>query len=277
MSLEKETPLLRRVKDFENYILRARDGDIGKAKGFLFDDHKWTVRYLVADTGSWLSSRLVLISPLGLSPAIGDDDVIPIGLTMKQIEESPSIETDEPVSRQFELEYHKFYDWPFYGGGPHLGGGGALVWTAGQALAADVEGTEETLRRETPSDPFLRSTQVVTGYEVRASDGTVGHVNDFIIDERDWTIKYLIVETNNWWHGQQVLVSPQWIDRVSLNDGEVFVNLSKDAIKGCPQYTPETLNRDYEAELPTNDETHGNGEGQSEDMSSVIGTHPGFN
>ena len=94
--------MLRQAKEFKNFKLRARDGDIGKAREFYFDDHHWTVRYLVADTGGWLSGRQVLISPYALDPVNEAEQVLPVDLTKKQIEECPSLNSDQPVARQYE-------------------------------------------------------------------------------------------------------------------------------------------------------------------------------
>ena len=250
--------MLRRVKDFENYILRARDVDIGKAKEFLFDDHEWTVRYMVAETGGWIDGRKVLISPHALNPAIGYDHVFPIDLTKEQIENSPSLESDQPVSRQFELEYYGYYGWPYYGDGNYLWGASPFLWGWNEPLAE--ERTPST--REASWDPNLRSTNEVSGYHVHALDGEVGHVEDFIIDEDNWTIRYLILDTKNWWPGRRVLVSPQWIKEVSWGESKVFVDLSKAAIEESPEYSAETLNRGYEEKLHEHYNSHGYWENQ---------------
>ena len=110
--------MLRQAKDLNDYKLGARDGEIGKVKEFYFDDQSWAVRYLVTDTGGWLSGRRVLISPYALGPARKNDEIIPVDLTRKQIENSPSLLTDKPVSRQYEMQYYPYYGWPGYWGGP---------------------------------------------------------------------------------------------------------------------------------------------------------------
>ncbi|MEO8053096.1 MAG: PRC-barrel domain-containing protein, partial [Acidobacteriota bacterium] len=109
--------MLRKAKDLSGYKLAASDGEIGKVKEFYFDDQSWTVRYLVADTGGWLSGRQVLISPYALDPANEGRNVIPVDLTKHQIEKSPSLDSNKPVSRQYELEYYPYYGWPGYWGG----------------------------------------------------------------------------------------------------------------------------------------------------------------
>jgi PRC-barrel domain len=234
--------MLRQAKEFKSYKLRARDGDIGNAREFYFDDRYWTVRYLVADTGGWLSDRQVLISPYALSPANDAERVLPVNLTKKQIEESPSLESHQPVSRQYEMQYYSYYGWPFYENGVNPGG-------ASPYIADDRETREETIRREEAWDPNLRSTSDVTGHHIQALDKEIGHVEDFIIDDQTWSIRYLVVDTKNWWAGKHVLVSPQWIERVSWAELKVFIDLSSEVIERSPEYRPESLNRDYEADL----------------------------
>ena len=234
--------MLRQAKEFKNFKLRARDGDIGHATEFYFDDTYWTVRYLVADTGGWLRDRQVLISPYALNPIDASEQVLPVDLTKQQIEESPSLESDQPVSRQYEITYYNYYQWPYYGYGPY-------IWGASPFIAPNPEASNGTGQREEDWDPHLRSTSDVSGHHLQALDGEIGHVEDFIIDDLTWTIRYLVVDTKNWWVGKHVLVSPQWIVRVSWDEAKVFANLSRGMIQRSPEYTPETLNRDYETQL----------------------------
>ena len=239
--------MLRKAKEFKDFKLRARDGDIGKAKEFYFDDENWTVRYLVADTGGWLNSRRVLISPYALDPANEAERVLPLDLTKKQIEESPSLSTDQPVSRQYEVQYYGYYGWPRYWGGPYTWGPSAYpTWrTAGR-----TEPARKSSGREDKGDPHLRSTQDVAGHHIQAQDGEIGHIQDFVIDDETWTIRYLVVDTSNWWGGKQVLVSTQWIERVSWSESKVFINLLRETIRQSPEYKGESLlTRDYETGL----------------------------
>jgi hypothetical protein len=233
--------------------LNSFDGEIGKVREFYFDDKHWTIRYLVADTGNWLTGRQVLISPYSLVAGLkGDQEYIAVRLTKKQIEDSPSLGSDQPVSRQFEEAYYGFYDWPMYWSGPYAWGVYPSPSMAGSFpyIVRDPKAAREAAEREKAWDPHLRSTHDVSDHRIQAQDGEIGHVADFIIDEETWTIRYLIIDTRNWWPGKKVLVSPQWIERVSWNEKTVFVNLSREAIKLSPQYTEESLvTRDYETKL----------------------------
>jgi hypothetical protein len=98
--------MLNQANILKGYKLEALDGELGKIKEFYFDDYYWTIRYLVVDTGNWLVERQVLISPHALSTVNKDARNIGINLTKKQIENSPSLDSDKPVSRQFEEAYY---------------------------------------------------------------------------------------------------------------------------------------------------------------------------
>jgi uncharacterized protein YrrD len=235
--------VLRKAKDLNGYKLDARDGEIGKVKEFYFDDQSWTVRYLIADTGGWLSGRTVLISPYALDPASEGSKVIPVDLTKAQIEKSPSLDTHKPVSRQYEYDYYSYYGWPGYWGGNGLWGTSACP-VRGRNCWSDAS------RREKVEDLHLRSTAEVSGSNIQAQDGEIGHVDDFVIDDETWTIRYLIVDTQNWWPGKKVLISTGWIERISWEQSKVFINLTREDIRKGPEYTDRTfITRDHEIKL----------------------------
>jgi uncharacterized protein YrrD len=235
--------MLSKAKTLNGYKLDSLDGEIGHVKEFYFDDQYWTIRYLVADTGNWLTGRQVLISPYALNSIVRDKQRLVVDLTKAQIEKSPALETDKPVSRQFEENYYGYYDWPMYWNGPY-------AWGSYPYLARDRQAWKHLIPGEKPWDPHLRSTHDVTGHHIQASDGEIGHVEDFIIDDDTWAIRYLVVGTRNWWPGKKVLIAPLWIQRVSWGESKVFVNLSRESIKQAPEYSEEfLLTRDYETGL----------------------------
>jgi len=240
---ERKTIMLSKAKTLTDYKLEGLDGEIGKVKEFYFDDRHWTIRYLVADTGNWLADRQVLISPYALNSVIKSEKHLSVDLTKKQIKDSPSLNSDKPVSSQFEESYYEYYGWPMYWSGPNM-------WGANHYIERNREKWGKFNRGEKAWDRHLRSTHAVSGYHIQALDGEIGHVEDFIIDDETWAIRYLVVGTRNWWPGKRVLVSPQWIERVSWNESKVFVNLDRETIKQSPEYTEESLlNRDYEIGL----------------------------
>jgi hypothetical protein len=235
--------MLIKANALKGYSLKSLDGDIGSAREFYFDDQYWAIRYLVANTATWLSGRKVLLSPYSLDGIDTAEEKVFVLLNRKQIEESPSIDTDEPVSRQFERLYNGYYGYPDYWGGPYM-------WGGYSCLSRDRTRWGSAAPEAMRGDRHLRSTHEVTGYHLLASDGEIGHVVDFIIDDETWAIRYLVVATKNWWPGKKVLISPKWIENVSWEEKEVAIGLSREAIKAAPEYTDESLlTRDYETGL----------------------------
>ena len=106
--------MLRSVSGMRGFTIHATDGDMGSVDEFLFDDEQWTIRYLVVNTGGWLSGRLVLVSPIAFRSVDWDRETFDVALTRQQVEQSPSIATDQPVSRQQEEEYSRYYGYPYY-------------------------------------------------------------------------------------------------------------------------------------------------------------------
>ena len=235
--------MLNKAKTLTGYKLGSLDGEIGKVQEFYFDDRHWTIRYLVADSGNWLTGRQVLISPYALGAVNGEEHSIAVDLTKKQIEGSPSLDSHKPVSQQFEQAYYGYYGWPSYWSGP-------FMWGLYPNIERNREKWGKSNHGEKAWDRHLRGTRAVNGYHIQALDGEIGHVEDFIIDDETWAIRYLVVGTRNWWPGKKVLVSPRWIERVSWDESTVFVNLDRETIKQSPEYTEESLlTRDYEIGL----------------------------
>lgn len=251
--------MLWRAGEIRGYKILAKDGGIGSADDLLFDDARWTVRYLVVDTGGWLHDRKVLLIPSALGHPDGMSRHFPVDLTKEQVENSPDIDTDRPISRQRELELHHYYGWAPYWGMPGLlaGAPGAVVAPLPiDAVTGRPGATENPAEREAmqaareQGDLHLRSTREVSGYDIHAADGHIGHVEDFLVDDDDWTIRYLIVDTRNWLPGKKVLVSPQWIRAIQWEEREVEVDLTKDEIKHGPEYDPEIeMDRSFEERL----------------------------
>ena len=235
--------MIERAHTLHGYQLRSRDGDIGSVRDFYFDDRYWSIRYLVANTGNWLSGRQVLISPYALRDVINERHEISVAMTKAQIEASPSPESDKPVSRQFENSYFGFFGWQPYWTGPYRWGASPDIPRGGEELKAADPHMKDW-------NAHLRSTSKVSGYHIRALDGEIGHVVDFLVDVDSWAIRYLIVDTHNWWPGGKVLVAPEWISNVSWDESKVHVDLSRDDLKQSPPYPVESpLTRDYEMRL----------------------------
>ena len=243
--------MLIEAKVLKGSSLHCIEGDFGSVNEFYFDDRYWVVRYLVANSTNWPLSRRVLISPFSLSGIDQMDRKVSVLLSKQQIEDSPSIDTDEPVSRQYEESFNGYYGLPDYWGGPYMWGGTSHIERDPSRWTRPGAGGK-------PWDRHLRSTNEVTGYHLSAIDGEIGHVDDFIIDDATWSIRYLVVATKNWWPGKKVLISPTWIDNVSWKDREVVASLSREAIKSAPEFTDSSfLTRDYEMSLHRYYNRHG--------------------
>ena len=231
--------MLQSLKRLYGNKLGASDGEIGHVKDFYFDDQSWAVRYLVADTGSWLPGRQVLISPHSLGTLDPEAGVLRVSLTRQQVENSPSIETHKPVSRQYEEEYYRYFGWPGYWQGDQLWGLTGFPILAGQAAPPPGEPARADGSQTRPADPHLRSAQDVTGYHLRTVDATIGHVGDFLMDPRSWAIGQLVVKTGHRLTGREVLISAGQVDRISYDDSTVFVNLTGADIENSPAYELE--------------------------------------
>jgi hypothetical protein len=228
--------MLRSIKQLYGTKLGASDGEIGHVKDFYFDDQNWAVRYLVADTGSWLPGRQVLISPHSLGRLDETGKVLRVNLTRKQIEDSPSIETHKPVSRQYEEEYYRFYGWPYYWQGGGLWGmSGFPILELPVTPLPSEQATVMGPQRER-ADAHLRSTQTVRGYQLRASDATIGHVCDFMMDAQSWAIGQLVIKTGHRLSGKDVLIPTTKVDRISYEDSTVFVNMPGETVEQSPPH-----------------------------------------
>lgn len=235
--------MLRSIKSLKGLKLIAKDGTIGKVYDFYFDDDMWTVRYLVADTRAWLPGRKVLISPIVFGKQEWDMQKFSVRLSKEQIRNSPNIDEKMPVSRQKQLELHRYFAWPAY-------------WNTGMFINATQIPLPQKKRRNREqgnknenNDTHLRSTREVSTYQVRAEDGKIGHVEDFILNDESWLILYVVVKRESL-PGRQVLVSTAWLSDIDWDRRTVSVDLTADAVKNSPEYDPNMpVNRAYEVRL----------------------------
>lgn len=240
--------MLRSMKELEGYTLETTDGEIGRCKDFLFNDRQWVLRYMVADTGKWLPGRKVLISPISLGEPDWLSRRFPVSLTRDQIKGAPGIHSDEPVSRQYEAELFAHLGYLPYWGGSNVWGSSTLPRHLRSLEAADPSGVAVAV--ETKGNPDLRSLNEVTGYRIHARDDEVGHVEDLIVDDDQWIIRYLVVDTRNWLRGRKVIIPPHWVARFDWKEKVAHVDLTREQIKHSPEYEPGApVNRAYENRL----------------------------
>jgi len=239
----------RSVNSLIGYTISAKDGQIGKVSEFYFDDHTWIIRYLVVDTGTWLAERKVLIPRSALGITDWMSETFQVNLTMEQVRNSPDTETKKTVSRQNEIELFNHYGLPVYWGDVFNDGNvGILPFPSMVNNTATINNSE--LSKTPKGDPNLRSTKIVEGYNIQSNDGEIGHVEDFIIDDKKWNLVFLTIDTHNWLPGRKVLVSPHWIKQIDWNEEKVYVNLSQESIKNSPEFDPDVqMTDDYEKVL----------------------------
>ena len=241
--------MLRNASAVNGYAIAASDGGLGTVSDFLFDDATWLIRWLVVDTGTWLSGRKVLLPASVLGHLDPTKEAFSVRLTMQQVKDSPDIDTDRPVSRQMETDIYDYYGWsPYWGTGFYMGGYGYM---GGPMMASPLPEArrEEKLadaQRE-KDDPHLRSIEAVTGYHIHARDGEIGHVEDFLIEDADWSIHYLIVDTKNWWPAKKVLISPRSAREIDWTDRLVNLDVDRQRVKDSPTYDAAIpIDRAYE-------------------------------
>jgi sporulation protein YlmC with PRC-barrel domain len=260
--------MLQRVKDLYGYTIHATDGDVGHVDDLYFDDDHWTVRYLVVDTGPLFFGRKVLISPVAIESIDWDREALRVDLTQEQVENSPDIDLEKPVSEQELTDLHTYYAWPVFWGGGYWGApAGAYGVAAGPPygvavtqepnMATAEEEVEETVG-EKEWDPSLRSTREVLDYDIQARDGELGEVEDFMLDSERFVLRYMVIDTGGLFDGRHVVISPQWVHRVSWANAEVVVDLTQAEIREAPEYRPgEPISREYETRLHQHYEREG--------------------
>ena len=210
--------MLQEVKRMQGWTVHALDGEMGRVDELLFDDDHWAVRYVVVETGSWLSQRKVLISPLAFTALDGEKKTLHVNLTQEKVKNSPDVATDPPVSRQWEASYFDYYTWPYY-------------WD--ETDPARSLGDDAKLAH---AAAHLRSSREIAGYTVAATDGNLGHVEDILVDDTTWKVTYLAVDTKDWLPGKKVLVPHTWIESISWADRSVSVGAPREHIKNAPEW-----------------------------------------
>lgn len=238
--------MLRSLKDLQNYKIHAKDGDIGSVHSFLFDDLSWVVRYLVVDTGKWLPGKKVLVSPFDIEDSVWKDKIMYLRLSLEEINNSPSINQNKPVHLQKIAQQRNSENFDVV-----IPAIGTPVPTYVTLNRSNQINEIKNKFEEKEQNTHLRSSLEVIDYNINASDGEVGHLDDIIVDDHlTWKIHYLVVYTGNWLTGKRVLISPRWISEISWDAKELKIDLPKEKVEESPLYNPsEPVNREYESVL----------------------------
>jgi hypothetical protein len=276
--------MLRKAHGLIGTKIHAVDGNMGHVDDFYFDDLDWIVRYMIVRTGSWFAEKQVMLSPSVIREVAWEEEALYVDLTQDQVKESPDLDLEKPVTREQEMELARYYRWPSYWLGAPTGVAATGIPAAGippmsipttgvpSHIANDITSTgisdadvsnreantgetktEAELRRAAQAQGlhhYVHGVKEVTGYHIAATDGEIGHVDDFFIDEENWQIHYLLIDTGNWLPGRKVLISPNWITAIVWEDSEVRVNVAREQVKNSPEYDPRgAVDRRYESDL----------------------------
>ena len=243
------------ISAINGFAIEATDGHLGTVSDVLFSDADWIVRWLVVDTGKWLPDRKVLLPVSALGKPAPARRQFPVKLTKQQVQVSPYVVTDQPVSRQVEAYVYDYYGWD-----PYWGNGSFNMNAMSTPLVAPILPTSTSASAEAhpyEGDPHLRSAAAITGYHIHAVDGEIGHVEDFLVDDIGWSVGYLIVDTRNWWPGERVLISPRAVRRIEWGDRLIYVDVNQKKVKASTRYDPSiALDRAYTENVLTRYRTH---------------------
>jgi hypothetical protein len=263
--------MLRRLNALVKCSVRATDGDIGRVSDAYFDDERWAVRYLVVDTGMWLGWH-VLIAPQSITAMDWEHNLIDVGLTRNEVEQSPRADLQHPLSRLYETEFYTHFGYPPYWDAPPAWGMGLgaaevppeAVIAGARAQAAAIEhaegvgpatGAADELPPgpdpavESAGDSRVRSWREVKGYHIDASDGEIGHVDDLLFDDGTWLVRFIELDTSNWIGGKSVLVPRSALGEVSWADSLLHVTLTRDQVQNSPRADEAHLTGALEQEL----------------------------
>jgi sporulation protein YlmC with PRC-barrel domain len=219
--------MLHKAKELIGDTIAATDGPIGHVNDIYFDDQRWGVRYFVVDTGGWLGGRKVLVSPAAIDRGKSTETAISVKLSRQQVEESPGVDSDKPVSRQYEEIYARYYGYPYYWADAMVLSPAAPPSGLIDPAEAGEAGEAERKARES----HLHSSGEVIGHAIAAIDGPIGHVEDLLVDDEDWSVADLVVDTRNWLPGKKVVVPPDVVEAIDWSSGDVRVRMLRDQVK----------------------------------------------
>lgn len=206
--------MLLLAKHIYGAAVEASDGKVGKLCDLLFDDQSWSVRSLVLDAGRWGNRRRVTLPPdLVRHRDWADHRLVIDGLTRAQVVEAHGEHTEVPARGPSTWQIATVADWEVY-------------W---------IDMLDHPW--QISADPHLRNTQEVTGYHIQGVDRSVGHIADFVVDDEQWSLRFLVIDTRNWWPGKHVLITPNHLESIDGQGRLVRVSLSREAIEHCPQCT----------------------------------------
>jgi hypothetical protein len=209
--------MLHDLKDLIAACVIATDGEIGVVRNFLFDDISWTIHYLVVDVGTWYQRRDVVLPITTIEQPDWTKRIFHVRLTREQVRDSPDVDTEKPVSRQQEIAMEQYWGKLACWASANLGGGALIP-------------THRKYPVRTKENPDLRSALGLVDYQVWATNGEIGLLEGFIVDESSWHLGYLDVKAGDWLFNRSMLIPTQWVKSVSWAECRVNLHHSKDGI-----------------------------------------------
>jgi uncharacterized protein YrrD len=243
-----EKSVLYRIEQLIGMSVRAVDGEVGRIRDVLFDDAHWALRHLVCECEGWLGGRKVLIAPFAVESINWTQSRVQLRLTRQKVQDSPGIDSDQPVSRQQEAQLYGYYGYPYYWGGPLLWGASSYPMLS--SMAPSPVTPPPAPQADVDADAHLRSAKEVIGYHVETTTQPIGHVQDLLVDDHTWAVRYIVIDTRNWWPGKHVVIPPQWITQLDWAARVVSLDVDRDTVKGAPEFDPgNSFSRSAEIDL----------------------------
>jgi len=238
--------MLRSLTEMVGYKISATDGEVGRVVQFFLDDERWAVRYLVTETGHFFGSRRVLVSPISVRALDSETRRVQATRSVEKFNNAPGIESEQPVTRRRERENSRYYGYLPYWEGSGCWGNGSVP----ASLALSGSSAAATDPNDESNSVHVRTTRELRGYRVHGSDGAVGQVASFIVDDLTWEVRYLVVDTSGGWFGKKVLVAPSWAYRVSWANQTIYLDVARSQITAAPAWKASLpIDRGYEERL----------------------------
>ncbi len=218
--------MLRSMKELFGYSVAAIDGSLGKLEDFLFDERSHDLRYLVADTGGWFDRRHLLVAPAAFGHTHWPARDFPVRISREQAAASPALVADAALSRRHEVALHSFFEWmPYW-----------LSHSNGVPTAhvAAPDGGDEAA-------PSLCRAARLIGYQAQGTDSEIGHVVDFLIDDDQWKVRDVIVDTESWGEPRTVIVSMALFRGIDAAAEKLLVGLTARLVRECPVFDPQAI------------------------------------
>jgi hypothetical protein len=206
LSFRRIPAMLWGASSIRGYAVVATDGTSGTVADFIFEDQGWTIKWLVVETGAWFSGRRLFVPVSAFEHPDPETREFSLSMTLAELADCPGRDLAELSDAE----------------------------TGAHFTEADMAGNQTT-----DGGPHFRSLAVMHLASIEAADGEVGHAEDFLIDSADWQIKYLVVDTSDWWFGEKILISTRAITGIDTMHHVVTLDATRQFVKDGARFSPE--------------------------------------